>query len=124
MGVSKQTTQQLVMALYVRDIEASTAFYVRLGFYVARNEGTFVELRWDDASLFLVSTDEAPPAGFPPVGNIRILVPDVDRYWSLVQELGLSIIRPIESRDYGLRDFIVAGPDGVAIRFATILVKQ
>ena len=42
-----------------------------------------------------------------------------DRYWTLAQELGCTVIRPIEDRYYGLRDFTIAGPDGVGLRFAS-----
>ena len=44
------------------------------------------------------------------VGNVRVLVPDVDRYWELAQRLGVPVILPIEDRYYGMRDFTIAGP--------------
>jgi hypothetical protein len=49
------------------------------------------------------------------------MVPDVDHYWSMVKQKGLQIITPIQNRNYGLRDFIISGPGGLAIRFATRL---
>jgi hypothetical protein len=50
---------------------------------------------------------------------MRILVPNVDDYWALSQQMEVQVIRPLENRSYGLRDFTIAGPDGLAIRFAT-----
>ena len=114
-------SEQLVVALYVSDIGEAVSFYEGLGFVVVRDEGTFVELRWQETPLFLVEmlgTATAPPRRF---GDLRIMVPDVDHYWELARSQGLKIVRPLENRNYGLRDFIIAGPGGLAIRFATRL---
>jgi catechol 2,3-dioxygenase-like lactoylglutathione lyase family enzyme len=113
--------EQLVVELYVQNARKSAAFYQRLGFRVLRDEGDFVELGWEDSLLFL---EQVPIQGPPPVhaaANIRIMVPDVDRYWALVQPWGLPVIRPIGDRYYGLRDFTVLSPDGIGLRFATTL---
>ena len=48
-------------------------------------------------------------------------MPDVDRYWALAQELGCTVVKPVDDRYYGLRDFTIAGPDGVGLRFASRL---
>jgi hypothetical protein len=112
---------QLVVALYVQDMGEAISFFGGLGFSVVRNEGTFVELRWDKNPLFLVAMEDAtvpPPRRF---GDLRIMVPNVDHHWELVRQRGLKIVRPIENRGYGLRDFIISGPAGLAIRFATRL---
>jgi catechol 2,3-dioxygenase-like lactoylglutathione lyase family enzyme len=113
--------EQLVVVLYVRDIKESSHFYRRLGFEVVRDEGVFMELRWEEALLFLEERDDAPSLGSRLVGNIRIMVPNVDDYWTLAGEIGAQTIRPIDDRYYGLRDFTIAGPDGLGIRFATPL---
>jgi catechol 2,3-dioxygenase-like lactoylglutathione lyase family enzyme len=113
--------EQLVIELYVRDFKASCEFYQAFGFQMIRDEGDFAELQWEDALLFLEANPKAlPPPPFP-VGNIRILVPNVDDYWTLSQQMGEQVIRPLENRYYGLRDFTIAGPDGLALRFATRL---
>lgn len=112
---------QLVLELYTRSISASVNFYQRFGFRLIRAESHFVELAWDRTQLYLEEVEDAPEPGGRLVGNIRVLVPDVDRYWALAQELGCTVIRPIENRYYGLRDFTIAGPDGVGLRFATRL---
>jgi hypothetical protein len=49
------------------------------------------------------------------------MVPDVDNYWALAQKIGAQVLRPLENRSYGLRDFTIAGPDGFGLRFATRL---
>jgi catechol 2,3-dioxygenase-like lactoylglutathione lyase family enzyme len=113
--------EQLVTALYVGDIKKSSEFYLSYGFEVLRDEGSFMELKWEDARLFLSEVPGTPPPPASPIGNLRIMVPDVDKYWNLAHEKGATILSPIEDRYYGLRDFTIAGPDGLALRFATWL---
>jgi hypothetical protein len=119
MGGYVSPGEQLVAALYVQDIREAMSFYEGLGFAVIRFEGTFVELRWDETPLFLVEMEGMAPAPPRRFGDLRIMVPDVDHYWDLAGQQGLKIIRPIQNRNYGLRDFIISGPGGLAIRFAT-----
>lgn len=121
MSNNSDVNEQLVIELYVRDFKASCAFYQAFGFRIMRDEGDFAELQWEDALLFLEANPNAlPPPSFP-VGNIRILVPNVDDYWTLSQQMGVQVIRPLENRSYGLRDFTIVGPDGIGLRFATRL---
>jgi catechol 2,3-dioxygenase-like lactoylglutathione lyase family enzyme len=113
--------EQLVVELYVRNIKESCAFYRQFGFKVAREAGDFMELQWEHTLLFLEEIPDAPLPPPDPVGNIRIMVPNVDDYWALSKTIGARVIRPIENRSYGLRDFTIAGLDGLGLRFATHL---
>jgi catechol 2,3-dioxygenase-like lactoylglutathione lyase family enzyme len=122
-------TEQLVTEIVVRDIKRSTAFYRRLGFTLLRDGGGFVELTWEEHQLFLDERSAGPageqaalsaPQQFPPA-NIRVMVPNVDEYWRLAQDIGARIVVPIADRSYGLRDFIIADPDGFGVRFASVL---
>ena len=88
---------------------------------MVRDKGAFAELQWENALLFLEANPNAPPPPSFPVGNMRILVPNVDDYWTLSQQMGVQVIRSVENRSYGLRDFTIAGPDGLGLRFATRL---
>jgi hypothetical protein len=47
------------------------------------------------------------------------MVNDVDAVWKRLQGLKVETLLGIEDREYGLRDFTVAGPDGIAIRFGS-----
>lgn len=111
--------EQLVDELYVHDIKKSCEFYQKLGFELVREDGNFLVLKWEDTYLFLEEKKDAPLPPEYPVGNMRIMVANVDHYWELCQKIGAQVIRPIENRYYGLRDFTIAGPDGMGIRFAT-----
>ena len=78
--------EQLVVELYVRDIKKSMQFYIDFGFEVVRDDGDFVVLRWEEAQLYIEEVRDAPIPEYP-VGNIRIMVPDVDRYWEMAERL-------------------------------------
>ena len=123
------STEQLVTEIVVSDIRRSTEFYRRLGFSLLRDGGDFVELTWDNHRLFLaersafrdVDHGEVPAPPRFPLANIRVMVPKVDDHWELANQIGARIIAPIADRYYGLRDFIIADPDGFGVRFASIL---
>ena len=93
------------------------------------DDGDFIELTWEGHRLFLVvlsTFDEiehvAPaPVGQLPSANVRVMVPNVEHCWSVANEIGARIIVPIADREYGLRDFTIADPDGFGVRFATLL---
>jgi catechol 2,3-dioxygenase-like lactoylglutathione lyase family enzyme len=119
MANSAALYDQLIFELYVRDLDASVSFFEQFGFGIHRRQGDFVELIWGQARIFLEQTDRAQTLSGKVVGNVRVLVPDVDRYWETAQRLGVPVILPIENRYYGLRDFTIAGPDGIGLRFAS-----
>jgi catechol 2,3-dioxygenase-like lactoylglutathione lyase family enzyme len=122
-------TEQLVTEILVRDIRRSTAFYRQLGFELLRDGGDFVELTWEDHRFFLAELSAFPEVPQPPAparpvfprANVRVMVPDVDRPWGLANELGATVVIPIDDRYYGLRDFTIADPDGFGVRFARVL---
>ena len=123
------STLQLVTEILVSDIALSTDFYRSLGFDVARDGGDFVELSWEGSFLYLaeasafrdVDDKGAPAKPSIPLANVRVMVPDVDRLWTLVNEVGAPVLIPIEDRYYGLRDFTITDPDGFGVRFASLL---
>jgi catechol 2,3-dioxygenase-like lactoylglutathione lyase family enzyme len=122
------STEQLVTEIVVKDIKRSVKFYRRLGFELLRDGGDFVELTWEDHRLYLAElsafrdahgvTPATPPT--LPLANVRVMVPNVDDYWKLVNEIGAQIIIPLADRYYGLRDFTIADPDGFGVRFASV----
>lgn len=111
--------EQLVVEVYTSRYRDSLAFYLQYGFELIRDEGNFAELGWEDSRLFIEEVKDAPAPPFN-VGNIRVMVADVDRYWEMALRFGSEVIRPIGDRYYGLRDFTIAGPDGLGLRFASL----
>jgi catechol 2,3-dioxygenase-like lactoylglutathione lyase family enzyme len=113
------STEQLVVELFVRDLPKSLAFYRALGFEVLREEERFAVVAWEDHRLFLDQRDDLPEAPATPVMNVRVMVPDVDHVWQRVNEMKLPVVAPIADRPYRLRDFTIADPDGFGVRFGT-----
>lgn len=118
-----ESHEQLVVEIYVRSVRQAAGFYEGFGFRALRAEKGFVELGWEESRLFLEEIPDQPEPPERTPANIRIMVPDVDRYWELARSMGLRVINPIADRAYGLRDFTVVSPDGIGLRFATRLVR-
>ncbi len=83
--------EQLVVEFYVRNLRESYEFYRELGFEVLRDAGNFVELKWENCLLFLEEVEDAPQPPQHPVGNIRIMVPNVDDFWTLSKKMGAQV---------------------------------
>lgn len=114
-------TEQLVVEIFVRDINRSKEFYQRLGFELIEDKGTFVAFAWEGHRLFLDEQKDLPPPPDFPQANVRIMVPNVDDYWELAREMHARVISPIVDQDYGLRDFTIVDPDGFGLRFGAWL---
>jgi catechol 2,3-dioxygenase-like lactoylglutathione lyase family enzyme len=113
--------EQLVLEIFSSDLTAAHRFYTEtLNFRTIRTSPTFIVVQYEDSLLYLCCDSHAPR---PPPGtfaaNIRIMVNDVDAVWNRLQGLKVETLLGIEDREYGLRDFTVAGPDGIAIRFGS-----
>jgi len=121
LGAYAEPDEQLVVEIHVRDVEASARFYRPFDFQLLREEPNFVELLWDKSRLLLEGVAGHPEPPCTVIANMRIMVPDVERYWRMVQEMGLPVAKTLGERDYGLRDFTVVSPDGLGLRFATRL---
>lgn len=116
-----RSEEQLVTEVFVTNLGVSIDFYRTLGFAMLRREGHFAELSWEGHLFFLDESPQMAGSHPHPQANIRIMVPDVDRYWRLAEQLRAPIISEIADRPYGLRDFILTDPDGFGLRFATPL---
>lgn len=123
MAVVTESTHQLVVEVFVRDLERSLVFYRALGFDLVRRTGGFAVLSWAGHVLFLDEQLQLPDLAGQERANVRIMVPDVDAFWLRVQSLRATISAPIADRPYGLRDFTVRDPDGFGLRFASGLAS-
>jgi predicted enzyme related to lactoylglutathione lyase len=110
---------QLVNEVFVHDLKKSQAFYEGLGFRTKFTEKTFVAMEFGGRAYFLSERKGAPLV--KPAANVRIAVPDVDRYWALAKKNGAKILTPIGDRPWKERDFLIADPDGFGLRFASLL---
>ena len=116
--------------LLVRDIARSTAFYRDvLGFHIKQTVPeaapfVFVWLDRDGVPVFLndlkaVADDFPIAATLPPGGTATMffIVTDVDAYHAAVAPKA-SVIMPLKTQFYGMREFAITDPDGHIITFA------
>ena len=115
------STEQLVVEVYARNLPRSIEFYRALGFEVLSVEADFAMLTWENHRFFLEPRSDLPAPTDQPQANMRIMVPDVDRYWTIAQQIGARVVKSIDDRYYGLRDFTIADPDGFGLRFGSRL---
>ena len=115
------STEQLVVEVYARNLPCSIEFYRALGFEVLSVEADFAMLTWENHRFFLEPRSDLPAPTDQPQANMRIMVPDVDRYWTIAQQIGARVVKSIDDRYYGLRDFTIADPDGFGLRFGSRL---
>jgi catechol 2,3-dioxygenase-like lactoylglutathione lyase family enzyme len=114
-------SEQLVVELSVRDLNRSLRFYQGFGFDLIRQGPRFAVLAWEGHQLFLQQTDDLPEPAVPAILNLRVMVPDADEVWRRERDLATRVVVPLGNRNYGLRDFTIADPDGYELRFATRL---
>lgn len=122
----------IVVELFVGDIDRSLAFYRSLGFDVAKRYDDYVLIRRGDIRLALQGDAHAvagphyftPHIGRTPRGTgveISIQVADVDAEHIRAKTAGLTIVKGIQDRPWGARDFRVADPDGYFLRITSPL---
>lgn len=116
--------------LIVRDVKKSSAFYCDvLGFEIKQTVPdaepfVFVWLERDGVPVFLNDVNAAahdyPDAATLPQGGTAALffiVSDVDGYHAAVAPKA-TVIMPIKTQFYGMREFAITDPDGHIITFA------
>ncbi|HEY8599245.1 MAG TPA: VOC family protein [Thermomicrobiales bacterium] len=118
----------LRLELFVRDMEASIAFYRdALGFTPARREPDYASLRAGGVTLGLGPVAKLPEAGgyftrSRLAGDrgagveIVLEVDDVAAYRERVSGAGYPVLEEVRARPWGLTDFRLADPDGYYLR--------
>lgn len=117
-GSIEERSAQLAIELRVSNLTASVRFYETLGFTLARHAPGFAAVRWDDRYLLLSARPGASAGPTPP--NLRLIVADVEVVYVQAREQSWTVTQPLADRGYGLRDFVVADPDGYEVRFAQL----
>ena len=104
-------------SIYVHDMQRSLEFYRDVfGFSVVFTNGTpvsFAVLRRDDAQVHLGVRPEA--AG---LCHARILLGDLDSFCDRLTAAGVVVRQAPKVQQWGLRDIVVADPDGNTFEFA------
>jgi len=118
---------------FVSDVGAAIQFYTdKLGFRLVRLEPEgepnprtiFAIVALGEAHILLANESLYAGGHLRERGagvDIRIMVPDVDAIYERCHENSVAIVHDIADRYYGLRDFIIADPNGFRLRFAAPL---
>jgi len=104
---------RLAASAFTRDIQAACAFYCdTLGFKKTFENGDpvgFMILEKDGAELHLSLVRDHKPS----TANVaHLMVDDVDALHAVLVAAGARIIKTLADKDYGLRAFVFADPDG------------
>ena len=122
--------------LIVNDVAASTAFYTTvLGFSIKQTVPdsapfVFVWLERDGVPVFLnarhAAAEDYPGAADRPAGGTATLffiVSDVDGLHAVVSPQA-TVVMPLKTQFYGMREFAVTDPDGHILTFAQRVGEQ
>jgi uncharacterized glyoxalase superfamily protein PhnB/N-acetylglutamate synthase-like GNAT family acetyltransferase len=108
--------QSIIPILYSSDVVASIRYYTEvLGF---KNSWTWDEpagfggVDLADVRIYFCKDGQGHPGTW-----LAINIDDVDAYHKLISSRGAQIINPPESYPWGMREMLVADPDGHRIRF-------
>lgn len=104
---------RIAPGIRVRDIEKSVAFYTsKLGMRKTFENGNpvgFVILKKDRAELHLSLSRDPKPT----THNVaHLIVSDASALYDHLCKSGVRIIKGLRDQEYGLRDFVIADPDG------------
>jgi catechol 2,3-dioxygenase-like lactoylglutathione lyase family enzyme len=107
--------QNVMPTLRITDYEKSKAFYVDgLGFRVdwehrfEQHLPVFLKITRDTLSLYLSEHEGDCRVG----GLVHLYVPDVDQWYSDIQEKRFQTLSIPTDQPWGNRDFRIADPDG------------
>lgn len=119
--------------LHVADVDRSIAFYEVLGFRVGRRWGEWARLDRPGGGELVIQGDAyvrghehyfTPHIDRSPRGvgvEITLEVDDVDAVYAAAGTAGLTVVKPIQDRDWKARDFRLADPDGFFVRVTSPL---
>ncbi|MCU1787473.1 VOC family protein [Pectobacterium polaris] len=115
---------RIATVLPVKNILVSQEFYINgLNFKKVFENGDpvgFVILKREDAELHLTHQPQHKAASYP---IAHLLVDDANALFTLCQEIGAKIVKGVQDKDYGIRAFVFADPDGNRIDVGQILKK-
>ncbi|WP_233983315.1 VOC family protein [Pectobacterium versatile] len=115
---------RIATVLPVKNILVSQEFYINgLNFKKVFENGDpvgFMILKREEAELHLTLQPQHKAASYP---IAHLLVDDANALFSVCQDIGAKIVKGIQDKDYGIRAFFFADPDGNRIDVGQILKK-
>lgn len=122
--ITKEEEVEFTIELMVKDIKKSIDFYTNIiGFKLHRigTDGKFAIISFGKSILMLAEVDGLPEPRFSGL-EVRILVDDIESVYKEVQKRGAEIDKPLIKAPYGLNTFHIKNPDGVNLKFASLIV--
>jgi catechol 2,3-dioxygenase-like lactoylglutathione lyase family enzyme len=114
--MSEQPSHCVAAIIPCNDIEATTAFYVRLGLSVSRDHGRYRILT--DGKGWLLHLSSESPEGWVVAGRnpngVYFYLEDVDGLAARVGDLIVGL--GPEKKPWGMYEFAVSDPDGTLVR--------
>ena len=115
---------RIATVLPVKNILVSQEFYINgLNFKKVFENGDpvgFMILKREEAELHLTLQPQHKAASYP---IAHLLVDDANALFILCQDIGAKIVKGIQDKDYSIRAFVFADPDGNRIDVGQILKK-
>lgn len=116
------TFGRMAAVLPVKDMDIARQFYINgLGFEKVFENGNpvgFMILKQGACELHLTLQPGYKAAHFPVA---HLLVGDANALFTLCQSTGARIIKGLQDKEYGIRAFIFADPDGNRVDVGQIL---
>lgn len=116
-------TQTVIPQLRMTDAKRSQAFYLdQLGFTVdwqhqfGPGMPLFLQISRAGQTIFLTGHAGDCQVG----GAVYFWAPDADAVYAAFTAQGVVPLKPIHDTDYGVREFLIADPDGNHLRFGTM----
>ena len=117
--------------LYVRDLEASIAFYRdAIGLPHKFTDSGYAEFATEGTKFALFDRSRVSgligrePADGGPSGEVAFMVDDVDAHAERFRAAGVQILSGPESRSWGQRTLHFLDPDGNVVEFAQELSRE
>jgi catechol 2,3-dioxygenase-like lactoylglutathione lyase family enzyme len=110
---------KLVLSLLSHDLDATLAFYERIGFCLSGGAASsgWIELSWNSAVIQFYND---PPVGISVTpsmsGTIYVHVDEVDTLAAALADI--SVEWGPQTMDYGMREVAVRDPNGYLLAFA------
>jgi predicted enzyme related to lactoylglutathione lyase len=106
---------QVAPAFAAKDFEALVAFYMDvLGFSSSYKTDVYAVLARDDVQIHIYPERDGTVGGN---NSAYFFVEGVDEIYAHVKERA-TVIHPISDQEYGLRDFLMADPEGNKVGIA------
>jgi catechol 2,3-dioxygenase-like lactoylglutathione lyase family enzyme len=95
------------------DLDRTAAFYARAGFAETARHDDYLLLHNDGVELHFARHDTVTAS------TCFVHVTDARKMWKQLRDLGVDGVGEIADQDYGLREFILADPDGNLVRIGS-----